>query len=586
MRCKTGFISVAVVAASLLLVFLVNTVAAKPLELILYRGQFVTAYVGENGHEVMLQIQFGSDDILLYLATPSATYDPVTSSEFFSLGTGHQYRWTVQYTSGGSSSGDSTPHQGVLGLGDGSPIWRNFDALTKTSSRLYLGWYAPHASPIARSANVTIDMRRQVTLATWQLYSRWLNESIDTPTSVPLVQFSINNISIRLPIHDLGVSAGRDVRLIHLSPTSRAPVVTIGSLHLQSFLIAHVHSTGVWAAAPLVRSGVYVRRHEYLWLFIAVFLLAWAWFPALAEVRHHRYWAYAAASAPSRRSSTAASTSAAVASQPLFGGRGMFAVVFSCSLWTVLLALFVVHGSLQSYESMQEMHEPYGSASSTLAWVVYYTLLVWIAVTAVALSAASSLELSDATVMLYATALYLLAWLILVCQFEEITNLIFMILLSALAFLRQSDLAIRSFYHRRWIVSRSWQWQPWAWALTTLATGLFFAYYTVAEYINERWPDHPSAFFIELFVLFITWAVGAFEPFIREHAVHYLELARKFFADQRVAGAVSMATRRQQYLATNDPQMTFQTFGGFEGSMGGAPASQSALVGTPTSWSL
>ena len=210
--------------------------------------------------------------------------------------------------------------------------------------------------------------------------------------------------------------------------------------------------------------------------------------------------------------------------------RGAWSLVTYLSFWIVLLSLLVIHGSFAAYRSMQMMSEPYGTGNATLALVVYYTLMVCI-VAAFVLS--DPHRLSWASVMHRATVLYLLAWLALVPQFFDSVNIIFMVLLSAFAFVRQSDFLLRDIFLHNWRPLTA------VWCLTTLASGWFFAFYTLAEYINSRWPGHPSQFFIELFALFITWAVGSMEPFVREHYVQDREVVRKLAGDPRLAQSVS-----------------------------------------------
>ncbi len=506
----------------LLVVFfsaLVNSLPVeRALDVTLYRDQYIGAYVGSEGREVIFRVRFDSDEIVLYSPlTGGASYDSIASTELFSVGAGNVFRWRARYTFQGdttvrdpSESDDRTSHQGVFGLGAGSPVWSTFDAWTRSPTHLSLGWIAPHSVPLIPGS---LDIASDYTLASWDMMGEWANSS-STATSVPVA----DGISVRVML------VGERYRTVRLWTDGELGAVKVGFPSAKSLVVSRVVSSDEWTVA-IASVPVPVTKGEYLWLFVGLFTLCWVFYPSLSELLHRVYWTYPA--------------------RPETSGKGLrdndWSLISSISLWIALLALLAIHGSLVSYRSMQDMAEPYGDSNAALAYVVYYTLMVAI-VASVAL--ADPRHISDASVVHRSSSLYFLCWLALVTQFDEGINMVLMILLSAIAFLRQSDLFLRTIYVLGWNA-----WPTWAWLLTTLASGWFFAFYTVAEYIEERWPGHPSSFFLEAFALVITWTFGALEPFAHEHIVHFREIVRKMSGDSRLAASQPLSVMESRHAA-------------------------------------
>jgi len=504
------------------------TTNTELLDLVLYRSQYTVMFVGSEGRESLLRIRFDSNEIILYAPAlvPSATYDPIDSTEHISLGAARGYRWKVRYTAQGDpsvsdpvESDDRTAHQGVFGLGPQSPVWQMFDSLTYSPTHLVLGWVSPQTQFVYNDSVVQVDPSTDYTVVTWDLYAKWIRASVANTDYVPFIEI-LPGVGVWVPLNDSFVPfssslTASSVRIWEDQVGSEH--VKLGFHHLRSLVFSMTHATTTTRVASLVHYSVHIRQHDYLWLLVALFLVDWVWYPSLSELLHRIYWAYPARSTPNHRGLRDADWS----------------LVSTCSLWIVLLAMFGIHASLTSYRAMQAMAEPYDDVNDILALVVYYVLLSYV----VAVFALSRIHrISDASVSHRATSLYLLGWLVLSAQFHESINIILMILLAALAFLRQCDLLFRHVYVRGWA-----NWRSWIWLLTVLATGWFFAFYTLSEYIEERWTGHPSEFFIEAFALAITFAIGSFEPLVREHSNHFRELIRRLSGDSRVMSATPAA---------------------------------------------
>jgi hypothetical protein len=154
-----------------------------------------------------------------------------------------------------------------------------------------------------------------------------------------------------------------------------------------------------------------------------------------------------------------------------------------------------------------------------------------------ALTLPNAHRISLASVSHKASALYLLGWLILVVNFTEGLNSVFMVILSAMAFIRESDLLIRTVYLHGW--------GHWmiilAWTFTTLASGFFFAFFSVSNYIRIGWDGHPISWALEAFALAAAFVFGSFEPFVAEHILRLREVVKRLGNDERLSKAVPIS---------------------------------------------
>ncbi len=489
------------------------------LDLPLYRDQYVTAFVGAEGREVVMRVRFDSSEIVLYESTAlsrasSSSYDARCSTELLSLGAGRTFRWRVRYSYQGDptvrdppETDDRTQHQGSLGMAAGSPVWSDFDSWTRAPTRLALGWVAPHAAELIADGDATLDLAHDWTLVAWQLHAEWLNA-----TEAPTVRLS-DAASARVPIGELRHGRYPTARIWSDSTAAGgAPSVLVGFEHAKSLVVARrIADERTFVAASHVPAPV--ERIDFQWLFLGAFSMLWIYYPAMLELHlAATYWRWAA-------------TPAAAPPPPQD-----WSIVSQATLWVALLSVFAAQSSLMSWRSMQDMHEPYGDASATLAVVVFYALIACV-IAAVAL--ADPANATDANVTARYVALCSLAWLALVPRFDEGIHIVLMVLLSAVAFVRLSDLVLRL---RRAQGGRLGT-AGIAYATLALAFGWFFSFYTLAEYADQRWPQHPSLFFVCALGLGLCWAVGSFEPFVRQHVVRFRHRLRKLAGDPDVKAA-------------------------------------------------
>ena len=119
-----------------------------PVHLLLYRRDFVRLFAGAPGQHVMLAVDYARDDLWLY--TPptrhSRTYtqsavNPARGTELFRIGP-HTLRLPVRYGSplDGSEAFDTgVVHDGLLGLGAASALWRYWNCSSSSAYSLTLG---------------------------------------------------------------------------------------------------------------------------------------------------------------------------------------------------------------------------------------------------------------------------------------------------------------------------------------------------------------------------------------------------------------------------------------------------------------
>jgi hypothetical protein len=317
------------------------------LDLALYKSQYISVYVGNQGKEALLRLRFDTHEIVLYSPlSPGHSYDPLDSSEVFSLGAGRGFRWPVKYSYQGDPSvsdptdtDDKITHHGLLGLGKFSPIWRHFDSWTLSPTRFVLGWQAPNALNLSTSI-ISVNASNDYTFSTWHLLAQWINQSSQDKDYIPLVALP-NGELIRIPLNN--TASLPVVKLWDNEEEDQSAQVQLGFSHLKNLIVSYSVSTGDYSLAIHRATIVPLSLGEYVWLFVSIFLVSWTWFPSLAELIQKSYWAFPVALNPSSGTSLRDSN---------------WTFVSNCTLWIGLLALLTVHCCLGSYNFMKSMQEP------------------------------------------------------------------------------------------------------------------------------------------------------------------------------------------------------------------------------------
>jgi hypothetical protein len=454
----------------------------QQLKLPLFRGQYIQAKV--SGKTYLLRVRFGVSDILLYSVKPplaSSTYDKSEGTEEFVLGPALSFRWHVTYTDGSrdystdpTESDDKITHQGVFGLGPGSDVFFQFDSWTLTPSHLILGWIPPDSQLFQDTADLAFRPDQDGTLTNL--------DNVSAP--VRLLQDTVHIETLQFTPLDL-------------------PALFVVGMPLPPLILSRNLSepAGIWHLTHMPVHPVILR--EYAWLFVALLLSCWIWYPGLSEVLHRAYWG---------------KQNPEKSKEFLYANWGFFT---SCHIWLVILALCVIHGSLESHKWLQQLNN--GHLSQVLYW----------SIVAIILSVCLLLDprwLYDESIVHRCSSLYLLIWLAVLPQYSDIPNMLALLSFSGVAFMRQSGLVLRTRYRRR---AKGW-WLFLAWSLTTLLAGCFFSFFTVAHYLQSFWPEHPISVSIQVFSFFLLWGVFSMKPFVSEYIAHLRHRVKVLGSDPRI----------------------------------------------------
>jgi hypothetical protein len=466
----------------------------EALELLLYRGQYIQTMV--SGRDHTLRIRFDDcDKIYLYeTITDRAPEDyvpyPRERIEEFTFGPSKTYHWRAVYTGGGRDTIADPPvtdgkitHHGVFCLSPTSDIWRDFDSWTIAPSRLVLGWMAPRLDTVVSNEALSIHPEQDASALT-NVVELSLPYPLAMNLHVEMAKFTEQDLPSR-------ISLGMPFEAMVLARNMSEPE---GTWHLGSCRV-HVLSS----------------MQEYIWLFAALLMTGWVWFPAFAEIYHRAYW-----NEQRERSIRML--------------QNNWSLYSSCFIWIALLSLAVIHGTLESRHWMRLLlHEPYGAGNSVLSQVVY-----WVIVGAVLASIMflNPKRMYDECITHRASCLYLLGWLALVPDECESANMIGMIVMSVVCFMRQSALLLRTLYRRR--SNNAW-WLTVMWGTSALLTAWFLGFYTVSHFVYNFWPGHPAKESISVLLVAIVWCMFSVDPFIKEHINHIQQHVADVSKDPRLA---------------------------------------------------
>lgn len=552
----------------LLLLLLLSAVFCQQVEesdavtLTIYRGKYITLLVGASGREVTLRVRFDVDDLVLYMPPAPSDYstsaelnpDGFTGTEVFYIGP-RMYRWPVLYASPGSlgehdsdETGDRVSHQGVLGLGPQSPLWREWNSWTWSRVYLTLGniegalartadliWYHQDGSDgrlVAcwddgqqRCARVRPSPENDFTYMSADVYIDWMqhHDSLELqPYSVWLENPAVQGCSalwsgnsddqcrpgntvythmyLDSSIADDNELSLRKVRMSYedLGDNVTLPEEQIfpGLEHLSTMILSRDLITDRLAIASLPLW--FLRRTDYVWMLASLVVVLMIWYPGTYEHVHSAHW----------RTDTSA--------KPL--ARLIPDIALSTQLWVTRIVMWVSLAACQwtfkPYYAMRMIDHPY---ASTPGWsdLIYALLVGYVLVVSIfAVPLVSRRSVSH-----IASALFCCCWLVLVLEFQDGMNGILLVVSSGMLFIIQCDMLSYALYRRNgkprsalYILSSG---------LSTLASAWFFAFYNVATYIESKWPGQPSSLPIQMLVLFTVWTLCSYLPFVEEHAVHY-----------------------------------------------------------------
>lgn len=537
-----------------------------PLTFTLYRGKYVTWLASSSGREVTLRVRFDVNSIVLYAPPDPRDYSSTvefeadgSATEIFYLGS-HRFRFPVKYLPMGAlgdsdpeETGDRVSHQGVLGLGDGSPLWMYWNSWTWSRMHLTLG--AAHKALQRTHHLISQDLSASSTLvACWDqmthcaramprpekdftfmssdMFAEWLLEH-DTDKVQPYALWSESHEEScsaavhggkQCPPHNNVVRVFLDsqtsdendqvIRKMRQSfddsfSEENVSTVSLGLEHLATMILSKdiVTKQMLIAGMPLW----FIDHHDYLWLWAGLLVLFLLWYPGTYESVHIAHWNGTASAAAKLRPPN-----------PSLVGQFWITRV---SAW---LAILAIHWMLKPYLALRMIDHPYANTSG---WsdTIYAILLLYVFTVTVCTPS----KLSRVAVMHTASALLCLGWLLVVLEFHSGLNQILMIASSFTIFFLQAELLNFELFTKRkrsirLLVS----------AACTLTAAWFFAFYNVAFYIEQRWPEHPSSLPLQFLALVASWFLLVFLPFIDEHLVQYLSFVNaQIAAMQKPANA-------------------------------------------------
>lgn len=526
---------------------------ARTTVLPLYRGKYVSVVVGSPGREVRLRLSASYGGLALY--TPpvpedySATYWPSpladgNGTDFVFFGGGH-YLMRISYLPSGYLAGvdnddtsDAVKHHGVLGLGDASPLWREWNSYTRSPWHLVLGGWR-HAAREARlelalepgsyvtapfvacwsgsaeCANATLALDSDYTYMTPDLYREWIDHA---RRSRAWRAYEIRGTGLLACVDDREAEDDNElpISLVRLnpyaSPAQQRRRLEIGTEHHGDALVVSYHV--VTRRVALAQVPVwFIERSDYIWAIAALFASFVVWFPGTYEYVYQGYWR-----------------------TPRVKYQAHEPYV-SSNLWITRLALWtflaLVHLCMQPYHAMRMVQHPYSSAAY---WsdAIYAVLVAYAALA----SAIAEPRVCRSTVTRLGCSILYALWLAASVDMHNPFAGLVLLFTSFLGFVFQSDsLLVALFRHGRGgSRHKSLRYGKVLVRLVlTIAAGLLFALYTLAFYIEELWRDHPLSLALQLTALVAVWSLCSFLPFVRQHAAHYSARIRS--TDRRQANA-------------------------------------------------
>jgi hypothetical protein len=522
----------------LLFALLLITVAAAQDTLLLpvYEQQYVTLYVGSRQREVVMRLRWDLDELVLYTPPQPSEYSTsfwqdskscdagCRGSEVFYLGS-QQLQLQVLYAPQGAlwqldplDTSQHITHHGLLPMGLRSPLWRHWHSWTWSRLFLQLGGTVQdalrHTAPVVqvregtlrgcwaddRCVAVSLRPQQDYSFASIDTYTAWLQ---DESWSLRVW----NNESLEedeLMLHMDALASdynGMVTDQLYLGlPDAAQEELQLGLMHLSGWILSYdVVAQQLWLAAL---PSWFVREQDYLLLVVGVMVLLVVWYPGVYEHIHVARWHR---------------------NQRQYLLRRLPPEQLKALLWMTRLLLWLLVATLQwclrPYLLMRLMQHPYATVSSRVD-AIYATQVVYVLWTSV-----SGAEWNRDLVLHMSSAILLCAWQLVVLQFHRTPNAIAMLSFSGVVFVLQADLLLWLVYRRQ----RQWLSLLFS-AVCTTAAAWFFALYNMELYLQQRWPNHPSAIFIELFSLATVWYIVSFHPFAEEHAVQYRANVTREFA--------------------------------------------------------
>ncbi len=581
----------------------------------LYRHDYVNVFVSGEGSARLMRIRTGENKIVLYGSPNSATYDFMSGTEeLLFFGPAARFRLKTTYTYQGDPSVDDpvetnqrVTYGGVLGLGPLSPLLHWYDSWRWERESLILGGGSEvNTSTLPRG--VTINPSTDYTrVSDLRIFLRWAEllpaahdhenetmanalallqdasgsqaafsasaetlidvikvyerthfiggtvlDSEPTLTKAMVIPLEGGALGIELDAYGLDSVSGYYVELVRFvpapapSPNAKRsleddwPVIEVGLLHASDHTIISLADQSVVTLTASNSGPFRPRQIDFTWLAGACVLLSLLHWPGISE-RVHR----------ARRLHMPFALTAQQVVEELWKAVEDWTLLHLITRITLVCAVWTIHASLVIYRTMQDFgHRGW--------WAAYYGSLSYIIVQVLF----GSIRYPDRhSAARYTAALYLAAMLLLVAQFEDLVNVIDIVILSAFAFRVVADKCLTDWqrpdgdsdgkvdgfqYYLTAGIS----------TLETLFFGWLAAFYAFDHFVRMEWAGNVVSVLVELTALLLWWAkmvyqvvnqeetarIGANSRFIANQVSERLatELARQ--KEARIKGSQAVAS--------------------------------------------